>query len=158
MGADSVKARLHETESVTTWRLLERVYSVLHKRLELRLAELGLTQSQAAILSVLAAAEQPLPLSQIARNLEQEPQRMTWVMDRLETRGLVRRVPHPTDRRVVHVHLTPIGATLGQRAEETTAKSLAQVLGILDSQALRCLTDALQRLQSEAAFPNLSEK
>jgi DNA-binding MarR family transcriptional regulator len=34
----------------------------------------------------------------------------TWIVDRLEAKGLVQRRPHPTDRRVKLVVLTPRGS------------------------------------------------
>jgi DNA-binding MarR family transcriptional regulator len=144
-----VKARLRETEVVVTWRRLERVHGAVRKKLEHRLAELDLTQSQASILTVLVEQEQPLPLSRIARMLEQEPQRMTWFVDQLEARSLVQRVPHPTDRRIVHVRLTPLGAALGEKAQDATLAGLSQSLGALAPQALRSFGDALQVLAPE---------
>ena len=92
-------------------------------------------------------------LSRIARLLNQEPQRMTWAMDRLESRHLVRREPHPTDRRVVHTQLTPAGTLLGRQARQARLDGLTQVLGVLEPQSFRCFGDALARLTAECPPP-----
>jgi len=42
----------------------------------------------------------------------------TWIVDRLEAKGLAERRPHPTDRRVKLVGLTPSGTRLKARQVE----------------------------------------
>lgn len=71
----------------------------------------------------------------------------TWIVDRLEQRGLAQRRPHPTDRRARLVVLTPKGARL-------RAKNLAQMyipppeLLELDLADLVALRDAVSKLSA----------
>jgi DNA-binding MarR family transcriptional regulator len=70
---------------------------------------------------------------------------VTWMVDRLERRGLVERRMLPTDRRAKTVALTPLGAStkaeLFTRLHEPPADFLA-----LDRATLQALRDALARL------------
>lgn len=51
----------------------------------------------------------PMSLRQLAERLCCEPPNATYVVDKLEAAGLVLRSPHPQDRRVKQVVLTPQG-------------------------------------------------
>lgn len=61
-------------------------------------AEHSLTGAQARVLGLLSI--QPMPMRRIARKLKCEPSNVTGIVDRLESRGLVERLPDPADRRV----------------------------------------------------------
>ena len=58
-----------------------------------------------------------LRLSEIAERLRIAPRSATEVVDSLEQKGLVRRLPSPTDRRAVLVEPTMAGRTLSQEVE-----------------------------------------
>jgi MarR family 2-MHQ and catechol resistance regulon transcriptional repressor len=92
-----------------TWTLLHQSYLLTYKYLDQIVSRLGISQAQASVLLVLKGVGQPLPLSRLARYLVQEAQSVTSLVDRLEARSLVRRVPDQRDRRVIHVELTPDG-------------------------------------------------
>src|SRR5579863_5812528 len=92
-----------------SWTLLHQSYLLTYKFLDQIVSRLGVSQAQASVLLVLKGTGQPLPLSRLARYLVQEAQSVTSLVDRLEARGLVRRVPDQRDRRVIHVELTPAG-------------------------------------------------
>ena len=51
----------------------------------------------------------PQPVNEIGRRIELTSGAITTAVDRLETRGLVTREAHPTDRRARIVRLTPAG-------------------------------------------------
>ena len=50
-----------------------------------------------------------LPLSVVGQRLQVHPTSVTNTVDRLEAQGLVRRVPHPTDRRTTLAEITDAG-------------------------------------------------
>jgi DNA-binding MarR family transcriptional regulator len=82
---------------------------------------------------------------------------MTNRVDRLETAGLVRRVPDPKDRRGVLVELTERGVELIEGAVTEQAAKEADVLGVLSPKDLGALNDLLRKvlssLEGEAAVP-----
>lgn len=75
--------------------------------------EHGLTFPRYEILTWLATdPESSLALSWISRTLRIPPATVTNLIDRLETDGLVRRVPHPTDARTTLAVITDDGRDL----------------------------------------------
>jgi DNA-binding MarR family transcriptional regulator len=71
---------------------------------------------------------------------------MTNRLDRLEERGLVRRLPHPTDRRGVQVELTELGLETWRRAAAATAEHESMVAAALTAREKDQLNDLLRRL------------
>jgi len=76
---------------------------------------------------------------------------MTDVVDKLEARGLVRRVRAAADRRQVRVELTEAGRTLIERLFPRHAQDIARVMGVLDEDELRQLGALLRKLGIAAA-------
>jgi DNA-binding MarR family transcriptional regulator len=77
----------------------------------------------------------------------------TRVVDRLVARGLVERLDHPGDRRVVVVGLTPTGRRVQARAARVHLDGIARVVGgalaaggVRSRAELRALADALEAL------------
>jgi DNA-binding MarR family transcriptional regulator len=70
--------------------------------------ELGLTPGHTKTLFELDAVE-GRSMGDLATLLVCDASNVTWLVDRLEERGLVERRPHPRDRRVKSVVLTPEG-------------------------------------------------
>ena len=66
----------------------------------------GLSQSAREVLAVVEGAGEPLEPTVISERLLTTTGTMTSLLGTLERRGLVRRTPHPDDRRKVLVHLT----------------------------------------------------
>jgi DNA-binding MarR family transcriptional regulator len=108
------------------------------------LQEFGLTPGDLRALSALDQ-ETPRPMRTLARAWACDASNVTWMVDRLERRGLVERRMLPTDRRVKTVALTPLGAStkaeLFTRLHEPPANFLA-----LDRATLQALRDALAGL------------
>lgn len=72
----------------------------------------GLSNAAAQTLAIIEGAGGPLAPSIIAGRLMVTTGSMTSLLDTLERRGLVRRQPHPSDRRQLLVHLTDEGQAL----------------------------------------------
>ena len=84
-------------------------------------------------------ARRPMSMRELADALGIDPPNATVVVDDLEAMGLVRRRPHPTDRRAKLVEATRKGKALARRADgilATPPPSLA-ALGADDLQTLR---------------------
>ena len=88
-------------------------------------------------------AEQPLTLRALADRLAADPPYVTLMVDDLEERGLVQRLPHPEDRRAKLVQLTAAGRAAAERADaildeppaalrDVPAEDLAALLRILE--------------------------
>ncbi|MDM0021964.1 MarR family winged helix-turn-helix transcriptional regulator [Variovorax saccharolyticus] len=73
------------------------------------------------------------------------PNIAAWV-DRLETRGLVRRSPHATDRRAQHLRVTAEGARLANRATRAVLDGEAGALGALSKGERMILIELLHKV------------
>lgn len=90
---------------------------------------LGLTPSQAMALRELGS---PLTMRELAGRMACEASNVTFVVDRLETSGLVERTAHPGDRRAKRVRLTAAGRNLRTRLLRQLTKD--SPLGGLDAE------------------------
>jgi len=97
-----------------------------------QLAPLGLTGAQARVLRILARADRPLRMADIAAGLEVVPRSVTTMVDGAEAAGLIVRGPDPEDRRAVRVSLTAAGHALLERLERARRTSAEEVFGALD--------------------------
>lgn len=71
---------------------------------------------------------------------------MTNRLDRLEQRGLIRRLPDPDDRRGVLVELTEAGAAVWEQTVAAQAQKEAVVASALDPEEQAGLNELLRRL------------
>lgn len=88
--------------------LLSQVGIHASRRFAERVAEIDLHPPLFRVLNVVAAAEGGSQ-GAIGDAIHVPPSRMVAIIDELEGRGLVERCPHPGDRRVRAVYLTPKG-------------------------------------------------
>lgn len=70
---------------------------------------------------------------------------ITKLVDGLERQGLVQRLPHPDDRRMVQAQLTPEGAAIAAGALPGRVMRLERIWGDLDDDELARLVSLLQR-------------
>jgi DNA-binding MarR family transcriptional regulator len=71
-----------------------------------------LSPSARQVLAVIEGARQPLEPTVIAERVLITTGSMTSILDTLERRGLIRRMPHPADRRKLLVDITPAAQAL----------------------------------------------
>jgi DNA-binding MarR family transcriptional regulator len=90
-------------------------------------------------------AARPMSMGELAAALAIAPPNATVLVDDLEERGLVRRRPHPTDRRTKLVEVTAKGADVARRANEILATPPAglSALGDEDLEELQRLLAAI---------------
>jgi DNA-binding MarR family transcriptional regulator len=86
-------------------------------------------------------------MGSLAQSFQCDASTMTWLVDRLEERGLVERRMLPADRRVKAVALTPLGAKTKEELLERLYEP-PQALLALDRAALEGLRGALAKIRS----------
>ncbi|GAA4257434.1 MarR family winged helix-turn-helix transcriptional regulator [Dactylosporangium darangshiense] len=99
-----------ESLSELFWSVARRLRHQSHETLQ----PLGITPGQARALSVLARHGTMRP-SELSEHLKIAPRSTTEVVDGLEERGLVERLPDPADRRATLVELTDTGSTVAEK-------------------------------------------
>jgi MarR family transcriptional regulator, organic hydroperoxide resistance regulator len=93
------------------WPLLVRLFFAQRASLPPLAAELRLSPAQCHVLHLIEP-DRPIPMGELAETLGCDASNVTGLVDRLESRGLVRRRPSEGDRRVKVLVLTPTGARL----------------------------------------------
>lgn len=76
---------------------------------------------------------------------------ITYVVDKLEKKELVKRVSCPTDRRVTFVSLTDKGTNVMKSIFPQHAKTIAQIFDVLSEEELETLTQLLKRVGQNAS-------
>lgn len=107
-------ADLQHEEPAEVWRLLYDAFLRQHERRMRAVAELGTTPGELKALLHLAPGGSATS-GELARAWNNDPSTTTWLVDRLEQRGLVERRPDPQDRRVKQVFLTDEGVRVRQQ-------------------------------------------
>ena len=129
------------------WSLLVKLYFAQRANLPPLAAELQLSPAQCHVLHLIQP-ERPLPMGQLADTLACDKSNVTGLVDRLESRGLVRRSPSAGDRRVKVLDLTPAGSRLRARLlTRMTGRPLP--LSRLSVPERRVLVRILERLLDE---------
>src|SRR5947209_18347631 len=100
-----------EPDACRAWQLLMKFFFAQRGRLSPSGAARDLSPIQCHVLHLIEPGR-PLPMSRLADTLSCDASNVTGLIDRLESRGLVRRQPSPGDRRVKVITLTPIGSRL----------------------------------------------
>lgn len=104
-----------ETSFTEVFELLELTSKNLKRIERLAMQESGLTPSQYHVLNLLWD-EGEMPLKDLAEASRCTRATMTGLIDVLERKGLVRRVPNPEDRRSLLASLTKEGLALQEQA------------------------------------------
>ena len=108
------------------------------------MTEIGLTPAHFRALSIIDPDE-PRPMRAMASALCCDASMATWLVDRLEERGLVERRTPPNDRRVKTVVLTPLGIKIRQRLRESFYDPPGALMD-LDVSSLESLRNELRKL------------
>ena len=111
-----------------------------------------LSPSARDVLAVVEGADQPLEPSVIADRLVVTTGSMTSLLDNLEKRGLVRRLPHPDDRRKLLIDITPDArAIVDELLPSLHARERDVMSAALSTSEQRTLLRYLAKLQQAAA-------
>jgi MarR family transcriptional regulator for hemolysin len=132
--------------------LLHEVARLLRKRFEQHARGAGLTRSQWQVLTYLAQNE-GINQAGLAELIEIEPITLGRIADKLETLMLIKRKPHPTDRRRRLLHLMPAARSrleqAGEYGDVTHREALAGV-SEADRQRLLKTLEAMKANLTEA--------
>jgi DNA-binding MarR family transcriptional regulator len=108
-------------EAVTN---IMRVQQIVQSAVDGALKPHGLTFARYEALVLLTFSRRgSLPMRVMGERLQLHPTSVTNIVDRLEADGLVKRLPHPTDRRTTLAEIT-------ERGRELRAVATASVTGI----------------------------
>lgn len=111
--------------------------------------ELGLSPARFSLLATLRY-HGPLRVGELAREERVTQPTVTQAVQGLESAGLVRRGPHPSDGRGCLVELTPAGRAVVRRARARKIAWLSEVIGELDGDQRPALGSAAAVLDRQS--------
>lgn len=96
-----------------------RAQQIYMARVEEVLKPVGLTFARYELLTLLTFTRTgALPMAKASARLQVHPTSVTNAVDRLESASLVKRVPHPSDRRTTLIEITEAGRMLATSSTE----------------------------------------
>lgn len=116
--------------------------------LEVRLAEMGLTDATWVPLFHLHDAGQPLTLKQLAERVGLDSSTLVRVVDLLESRGLLLRATDAHDRRSKSLHLTTDGLHVVADVRAKLHQVDSQLLEGMDAKTIAALRSGMQQLHA----------
>ncbi len=133
---------------------MHRINHRLRRRWGAQLAPHGMSPHYYRALAAIAHAQHAddgddvagLKLREIAQRLRIAPRSATEVIDGLEERELVQRVPHPNDRRATLVIITEQGRQLHQELKAERQRSSEDFFAVLDDADRQELSRLLGKL------------
>jgi len=114
------------------------------------LADFELKVRSYSVLSLAADDARPSQ-RELSEFLRLDPSQIVSLVDDLESRGLARREPDPTDRRANVVVATDAGRALHERARRAVEKTEASNFNAFSADDLERLGELLRRLASDVA-------
>jgi MarR family 2-MHQ and catechol resistance regulon transcriptional repressor len=144
--------------ALATLRELARCFQAFESYSSAHIRMLGLTPPQFDIIATLGNTA-GMSFKELGEKTLITKGTLTGVVDRLEARGIVRRVGSDTDRRSTRVELTDAGAALFDKVFPGVVARTKQVFAILDDTERLALEASLRRLrESFESFPRETSK
>ena len=115
-----------------------------------RLAPLEISSAQFIVIAMLAASSAPMSASDLCKGISYDAGAMTRMLDRLESKGLIRRNRSTQDRRLMHLELTEEGRAVYPRMREISMAVANQFLRGFTKTEARQLEGLLGRMFENA--------
>jgi len=136
--------RSGDSGSCEAWPLLVKLFFNQRADLPNLASEFDLSAAQCHVLHLIEP-DQPIPMGRLAESLACDASNVTGLIDRLESRGLVRRQAASGDRRIKVLALTPAGARLRATVLDRWTKPQVR-LDRLSASDQKALVKILKRL------------
>lgn len=129
--------------------VLTKAQQSVHQLFKAKLAPLGVTPGQYAVLKCLLD-ENGQTARQIAERLFLDGSTVTGLLDRLEQKGLIEKQVDPKDRRALKVLLTDAGKSLEDPLSQAILEANQEALKELNDDQSKTLKDLLHRVNPES--------
>lgn len=134
----------NKSQACEAWQLLVRLFFNQRADLPTLASQFELSSAQCHVLHLIEP-DRPISMGGLAEALACDASNVTGLVDRLESRGLIRRKPSAEDRRVKVLELTPAGVRLRSTVLERMTKP-PDSLGRLSASEQEALVKLLRRL------------
>jgi DNA-binding MarR family transcriptional regulator len=142
------QAETYRPENSTGY-LVSRLAQTVTRELDRRMVDLGLTDAQWKPLLLLRQGS-CMTAADLSRKGCHDTGAVTRLLDRLEGKGLIRRVRSEADRRIVNLELTDEGLQVSAEVPKILANLANQVLAGFSTEEFAVFRDLLGRALSNA--------
>jgi DNA-binding MarR family transcriptional regulator len=140
-----------DLESVETCLAFLDTTAEVYAAFDTQFERFGLSAGKFTILMQLYTAKRELPPSEFANRANVTRATITGLLDRLEREGLVERQNHPSDRRMLTVHLTKRGKALIRSILPEHFCRTEELMASLTSREQKTFVKLLGKLRSSAS-------
>lgn len=134
-----------EAPALKLWVVMNRAVRSVGDRLRQQVEQHGLSMTEFAVLEVLKT-KGALPIGEIGDRILLTSGSMTYVLDKLQKRGLIERRPSEEDRRVLYADLTPEGRRKIEIVFPEHADLIREMASVLTLEEQRSAAELLKRL------------
>ncbi len=142
--------------SLKLWVVMNRALRSVEKPLRRQVEAHGLSFTEFGVLEVLLH-KGPLPIGEIGNRILLTSGSMTYVIDKLEQRGLIDRRACEEDRRIIYAELTEQGRTLIETVFSEHAALIRRLMQELRPAEKETVTNLLKRLGRSVAERGVPE-
>lgn len=133
------------TKSLKLFIVLSRAFKAINEHVNKVIQANGLNPTEFAVLELLYHKGDQ-PLQQIGAKILLASGSITYVVDKLEQKGLLKRTACPTDRRVIYASITDEGVQLIQDIFPDHAKQIDKLMSSLDDTEKTTAIELLKKL------------
>ena len=134
-----------EKLNLEIWSLVSSIYKVWKRQAERKLDELGISMMEYRVLRILNIEGQK-PMIRLAEANTITQGWVTNVVDRLESKGFVRRIRNTRDRRIVEIAATPQGKNIFNRVKTLFDELIVDALSFVTLEVSTELRSILSRI------------
>ena len=131
------------------WVLLSRTRDAVFKARQKELNQWNISIVQAAVLSSLYDADEKATPAKISRWIFREPQSVSEVLGRMESRGLLRKIKDLDKKNRVRVVLTEQGREM-YHSKSSNAESIWNIMSCLSDEERQQMSSYLRKIQDAA--------
>lgn len=139
---------MNESHTAPIVPTLERATHAVSLWIEHIFIDLRLNQAEAHVLAYLAE-HAPCSINDLHHNFGHKRSTLTSLLDRLEARGWIRRMAHPTSRRLVQVELTDAGGQVAARVSEAVHDLERRLLARVSAREAAAFMQVIHVLEEE---------
>lgn len=131
--------------------MFRQLRDAMWARMEEELAAAGHALNFTQFITIKTLAAGTASVTELARAAYLHPGAMTRLLDKLEARGILARVADPSDRRALHIHLTPAGLAIWKDINTCAQRVRTQATSGLSEAEQAQLFRLLERVRDNLA-------
>jgi DNA-binding MarR family transcriptional regulator len=143
-----IRIRMKKPATLPIVPALERATHAVALWIERAFPDLRLTQAEAHVLAYLAV-HASCSINDLHHSFGHKRSTLTSLLDRLESRGWIRRTAHPTSRRLVQVELTDTGRPVAEQVSAAVCSLEERLLARVGQQDATTFLQVIQILEEE---------